>query len=103
MSNFTPGKWSIGINEKHGQYVYADDSNAIIAVIRSCGYTDQSEEKKAVRQANAQLIAAAPEMYQLLRNLSFRTSGMEEHEVLKIRELLIRIDGEEGTDETARR
>ena len=69
MSEFSSGKWSVGVNEKYGSYVYVEGSGAIIAVIRSCGYTRQSddpEEKEAVRQANARLIASAPEMYKLL-------------------------------------
>ncbi len=50
-----------------------------------------------IRNTNPQLKAAAPEMYELLKSLSYRTSGMEKHEVLRIRELLARIDGKEGS------
>ena len=96
MSKFTSGTWSVGIDVKCGPYIYADDGEAIIAVIRNCGHISESNKKETVRQANARLIAAAPEMYALLKSLSYRTSGMEQHEVLKIRELLARIDCKEA-------
>ena len=99
MSKFTSGTWSVGIDEKCGPYIYADDGEAIIAVIRNCGHISESNKKETVRQANARLIAAAPEMYELLKSLSYRTSGMEQHEILKIRELLARINGEEANNE----
>ena len=99
MSKFTSGTWSVGIDVKCGPYIYADDGEAIIAVIRNCGHISESNKKETVRQANARLIAAAPEMYELLKSLSYRTSGMEQHEILKIRELLARINGEEANNE----
>ena len=99
MSKFTSGTWSVGIDVKCGPYIYADDGEAIIAVIRNCGHISESNKKETVRQANARLIAAAPEMYALLKSLSYRTSGMEQHEILKIRELLARINGEEANNE----
>ena len=99
MSKFTSGTWSVGIDAKCGPYIYADDDEAIIAVIRNCGHISESNKKETVRQANARLIAAAPEMYALLKSLSYRTSGMEQHEVLKIRELLARIDCKEANHE----
>ena len=68
-------------------------------MIRNCGHISESNKKETVRQANARLIAAAPEMYELLKSLSYRTSGMEQHEILKIRELLARINGEEANNE----
>ncbi len=95
MSKFTPGKWSVGIHEKYGQYIYADDGEAIIAVIRSCGYTGHSEEKEAARQANAQLIAAAPEMYELLKALAYPNGSDSTTKAavrLRARKLLVSID-----------
>lgn len=66
MSKFTNGTWSVGISEKYGPYVYAGDGDAIIAVIRNCGHISESNAKDAVCQANARLMAAAPEMYRLI-------------------------------------
>ena len=102
MSKFTSGTWSVGINGKYGPYVYADDGNAIIAVIRSCGHISESNAKDAVRRANARLIAAAPEMYELLKGIIQSTADcpMESAGFFReARELLARIDGEEAAHE----
>lgn len=89
MSKFTQGKWVTCVD---GSVDILDGKGRVIGTF--CDIVGAHEE--AEMMDNARLIAAAPEMYKLLRNLSFRTSGMEQHEVLKIRELLARIDGKEG-------
>ena len=85
MSEFTPSKWNVGINGKHNQYVYADDNEAVIAMIRN---------------TNPQLTAAAPEMYELLKVCAkTEEPGNYVSAFLEIkykaRELLARIDGTE--------
>ena len=101
MSKFTNGTWSVGISEKYGPYVYADDGGAIIAVIRNCGHISESNEKEAVRQANARLIAAAPELYEMLKEELIPTSDyggiLSFSREAKLRELFARIDGEEAS------
>ena len=87
MSEFTKGKWII---DRDGSAIFSDSEDCYVAELSPAN----SDEQVA---ANARLIAAAPEMYELLKSLSYRTSGMEEHEVLRIRELLARIDGKEGS------
>ena len=78
MSKFTEGKWKI--NE------YCDvlaENNQLVAL------TNGPRNKKET-QANARLIAAAPEMYQhlkLILNGEFSSDDVEQ--------LLARIDGEE--------
>ena len=100
MSKFTSGTWSVGINGKYGPYVYANEGDAIIAVIRSCGYISESEGKETVRQANARLIAAAPEMYRMLREELIPTSDyggmLSFSRESKVHKLLACIDGEEA-------
>ena len=101
MSKFTNGTWSVGISEKYDPYVYADDGGAIIAVIRNCGHISESNEKEAVRQANARLIAAAPELYEMLKEELIPTSDyggiLSFSREAKLRELFARIDGEEAS------
>lgn len=101
MSKFTNGTWSVGISEKYGPYVYADDGDAIIAVIRNCGHISESNAKDAVCQANARLIAAAPELYKLLKEELIPTSDyggiLSFSREAKLRELFARIDGEEAS------
>ena len=98
MSKFTSGTWSVGIDVKCGPYIYADDGEAIIAVIRNCGHISESNKKETVRQANARLIAAAPEMYELLFNLFNVAEYISPLEITNARmrweELLARINGE---------
>lgn len=100
MSKFTSGTWSVGIDGTYGPYVYADDGDAIIAVIRSCGHISESEKKEAVRQANARLIAAAPEMYEVIKALLEEPPLIGPNYALmdatsKARKLVARIDGVE--------
>lgn len=57
---FTPGPWHVeGFNPPR---IYANDGLDIIAQCDSCGEKARKEE-----MANARLIAAAPEMYSLLK------------------------------------
>lgn len=94
MSKFTNGTWSVGIDEKYGPYVYANDGGAIIAVIRNCGHISESNEKEAVRQANAHLIAVAPDMYCLLKRLSECNHGDDMFDIMQdAQEIVARIDG----------
>lgn len=52
MSKFTPGPWAVNTDES-GYYIDKDDL----------------EIAKVQNKANARLIAAAPEMYELLRRI----------------------------------
>lgn len=90
MSKFTPGKWWAAPSIFDGDAIFAPPQykgrrNEVIAI----GITNK---------ADVRLIVHAPEMYELLKTLSYRTSGMEQHEVMSIRELLARIDGEEAEE-----
>ncbi len=94
MSNFTTGEWeyvqAFGV-------VYSKDTSAIIASVCDAG-TESSFSCTPEGQANARLIAAAPEMYRLLQNFAYpeepittRTLNLSN----RAWELLRRIDGEE--------
>ena len=66
MSNHTPGPWHVsqefdGTSIKAGQF-------HVTHTIQSCGFHDPADDK-AVTQANARLIAAAPDMLETLKRL----------------------------------
>lgn len=72
MSEFTKGKW---IYDDESNYIFNDDKQMTIAQIRGWGYLTQKlglsdDEAYEVQQANARLIAAAPEMYELLKKFA---------------------------------
>ena len=99
MSNFTPGKWeyfeSLGV-------IYSADTCAVIARVQDAGsgscfyFTPEGE-------GNARLIAAAPELYELLKEELIPTSvfgGIVSFaREAKLRELFDRIDGKEASHE----
>ena len=105
MSEFTKGKWEAGIDPiaviPH-VYVWTKlkqqkNKPAKIAVMHRCPYIKDKEQL-----ANARLIAAAPEMYELLifAMASLRDGDIPAQRVAdRIEELLVRIDGEEAEHE----
>lgn len=109
MSKFTQGKW-----EYDGDgYIWAENKQMMVAQIRGWGHLTgkgagglglSEQEATAIQEANERLIAAAPEMYRLLRVFAVETSEGEGSidelflAVLKARKLLARIDGKEAND-----
>ena len=104
--SFTPGPW-----EAENEYecaVYTYDRQMKIADIRGWGYLTgkgqggmglSSTEATKIQNANARLITAAPEMYELLKRLNETEDFFEMADVSKeIPELLHRIKGEEGPE-----
>jgi hypothetical protein len=83
MTTFTPGPWKIAYSDGSGpEYITA--SNQSIATLRwgcSCckdtpdSFDDMSEEE----QANARLIAAAPELLQALESLYEHCAMVHKH------------------------
>ncbi len=68
MSEFTKGTWEAGIDTSSMlPYVWTKLKNipAKIAVMHRCPYIKDKEQL-----ANARLIAAAPEMYEMMKNAS---------------------------------
>ena len=90
MSKFSKGKWRADYEEN--KYIWSSEGE----VLGELYFTTPEETK-----ANARLIAAAPEMYELLKEELVPTSdygGIVSFErERKIKELLARIDGEERT------
>jgi hypothetical protein len=71
----TPGPWIISTHDDNNQTVIRDTSDAIIAnlecdIFRDYGMDD--EEHRAIIDANAKLIVAAPEMLEALENIFFQ-------------------------------
>lgn len=97
MNEFTKGEW---VADDMGEYVFAHEFDMMICQMRGWAYLKaqglSSDEAIDVQKANARLIAAAPEMYELLTSFvhqgtydSFITAILRN----KAYELLARIDG----------
>ena len=108
MSNFTPGKWEA---DEEGEYEFMQTpfNKEMIAQMRGWSYLTgkgrgelhlSSEEAIEVQKANARLIAAAPDMYELLKrsagDLGFACLLRLSNEY---KDLFARIDGEETEHE----
>ncbi len=88
MSKFTPGKWVIKeLLTGYGVFSYTADERIGIADCLD-------------NEANARLIAAAPEMYDAIKKLISKDSTIDTAEALldaflELKILIARIDGEE--------
>lgn len=58
MSHFTPGPWELTVRDHIGSYVIQDDANRIVAETRPPGNIRATGSE----EANARLIAAAPDL-----------------------------------------
>ena len=97
MSEFTKGKWEALF--LHGE-VICSDRNVIVArtaSLRHCYHLREKNKADDERTANARLIAAAPEMYELLKVLVQREydNTVTALLALEAEKLLARIDGKE--------
>ena len=97
MSEFTKGKWQVVHGAGTDEFdVISEDAPLHNHICVLFGYpTSRWDEQKA----NARLIAAAPEMYELLKEELIPTSDyggtLSFSREAKLRELFTRIDGEE--------
>ena len=96
MSKFTGGKWEVDVIYGDRYVVYAETQDDAQAVA-DCYDNEDSE-------ANARLIAAAPEMYEMLEiaQESLREHRYDSPTAERIEKLLDRIDGygkEDAEDE----
>lgn len=102
MSEFTQGNWKY-MNDGTIR-ACPPNSYALINIIKLAGFKEFKEvlgEEKAreMIDANGRLIAASPEMYEMLKEELISTSDyggiLSFERERKVRELLARIDGEE--------
>ena len=106
-ATFTPGTWVVSKVIKHGARCYRTIRQegkfklAEVFAFNECATGTQ--EGKAEDQANARLIAAAPEMYKILREvlIDYKSDAKIEGRDLPltgkiIREILAKVDGGEG-------
>ena len=95
MSKFSKGKWEYV--EPFG-VIYSNETNKVIADVHGAG-TGSCFNLSPEGQANARLIAAAPELYGMLKEELIPTSDycgiLSFSREAKVRELLARIDGKE--------
>ena len=99
MSNFTKGKWAWDMllpNPVDRSIPITSPAKVIAHVVRTLDYETE---------ANARLIAAAPEMYEelykamlLFKGISYCEGDMFDEQAVSIQELLARIDGNEASD-----
>ena len=90
MSEFTSGKW---IYDAPSGCVHSEGK--LIADVAGAGGTNYRHAKG---EANARLIAAAPEMYRLLKSVANYKPDFVWDVVFQAQELLARIDGEEAEE-----
>lgn len=107
MTKFLQGKW---IADDVGEYVFTrmpEGCLITVAQMRGWGYLTgiggahlSSNEAIEIQKANARLIAAAPEMYELLKVWTqIQVQPTLNIARDKARELIARIDGEEAEHE----
>lgn len=101
MSKFTKGKWTA---DDMGEYIFAHEFNMMICQMRGWAYLKaqglSDDEAIDVQKANARLIAAAPDMFELLYEALQELKGYDpigngiSTIYPDIEELLARIDGD---------
>ncbi|MBQ6969804.1 MAG: hypothetical protein IJP85_05710 [Synergistaceae bacterium] len=90
MSNFTKGKW---VYDEPFGVIFSYETCAVIANVQGAG-TGSCFCSTQEGQANARLIAAAPEMYELMKVwVQVQAQPTLRNAQDKARELLERIDG----------
>lgn len=103
MSKFTSGKWQVNADMYANLYVDVYDPDDFLRRT-VCTVNDESYKGRLDEEAraNARLIAAAPEMYELLKEELIPNSDyggiVSFSREAKVRELLARIDTEEDAE-----
>jgi hypothetical protein len=107
-ATFTPGPWEVYSceeGERHGQVFAPDgvsDGKTVCDLPKSKLIQPEDKRKNhyfvhsAEDEANARLIAAAPEMYEVLREILHEADYLLPTTGEMIREVLAKVDGGEG-------
>jgi hypothetical protein len=88
MSKHTPGPWTAAKDNNGRPYVLSDGSIRVA----DCWYLPIGKEHGGEAEANAKLIAAAPEMHKWLEKLVEEDGILIAREVIAIQALLDKID-----------
>ncbi len=93
MSKHTPGPWRVGSSSVGGPTITTTDKRSTIADIRTFGGVHCGGPQHPETDANARLIAAAPELLEALQDLvaEFGVCGLTE----KARAAIARATGDE--------
>lgn len=81
---WTPGPWTTGLDS--GQWFVADQNGELVATV--------CEWSTALDQADAHLIAAAPEMYEALDALAYHPAHQDTAMGRRARDILAKARGE---------
>ena len=92
MTEFTSGEW-VADDLTETVNTVSDDARTICIIT-----TNDAEDFSNEDRANARLIAAAPEMYRLLKSVANYKPDFVWDVVFHAQELLARIDGEEAEE-----
>jgi len=85
-NEFTKGEWSYGVNNRKNIDIYIDGTLKTIATIpvRDVSYMPTKQEA----EANAKLIAAAPELLEALQE-AYKCSGEKNHLTKPVLDLML--------------
>ena len=93
MSNFTKGEWKAVDNE-----VYFDILAGDVCIGNTCSSLHTQDGSKHIKNgiaaANAKLMAAAPDMYNLLEQVRDDSHNKDDILIIEINELLAKARGE---------
>lgn len=70
MSKHTPGPWTLGSTRNQGRYISGEGWAELAHVVTVLSYGNGSLRKDHTGEANARLIAAAPELLAVLEALA---------------------------------
>ena len=93
VAKFTPGPWVA----HYGEIV--SENGWVVATVHGPDRRDRGKERAAMLEytdANARLIAAAPEMYELLRRSARQLDADYPLDATRIMGVLARIDGDDS-------
>ncbi len=85
----TPGPWKVIDHDE--EYISVTDEEQQFGI---CRIDENASESRSSMKANARLIAAAPEMYELLKKFAYGPASEITRVMLEAEDILKRVDGE---------